>query len=133
MPPVTDTGVDIVNSSNVDKFTAGKNPRAGRRLAPAVPRLFSAASAAMTVLLSVENISKIYPGVKALQEVSFNVEAGTVHAVMGENGAGKSTLMQVIAGAHLPTSGRLVFDGEEMHFSSTGMPPERAFRSSSRS
>jgi ABC-type sugar transport system ATPase subunit len=73
----------------------------------------------MTVLLSVENISKIYPGVKALQEVSFNVEAGTVHAVMGENGAGKSTLMQVIAGAHLPTSGRLVFDGEEMHFSST--------------
>ncbi|WP_050453616.1 ATP-binding cassette domain-containing protein [Candidatus Burkholderia verschuerenii] len=53
----------------------------------------------MTALLSVEQITKTYPGVKALQEVSFSVEAGTVHAVMGENGAGKSTLMQVIARA----------------------------------
>ncbi|MDR5806247.1 MULTISPECIES: sugar ABC transporter ATP-binding protein [unclassified Caballeronia] len=73
----------------------------------------------MTVLLSVEQITKTYPGVKALQEVSFNVEAGTVHAVMGENGAGKSTLMQVIAGAHAPTSGRMMFDGQEVEFSST--------------
>src|SRR4051812_47717824 len=73
----------------------------------------------MTVLLSVEQITKTYPGVKALQEVSFNVEAGTVHGVMGENGAGKSTLMQVIAGAHAPTSGRMVFDGQEVAFSST--------------
>ncbi|BAN26335.1 sugar ABC transporter ATP-binding protein [Caballeronia insecticola] len=73
----------------------------------------------MSVLLSVEQITKTYPGVKALQEVSFNVEAGTVHAVMGENGAGKSTLMQVIAGAHAPTSGRLIFDGQEVSFSST--------------
>ena len=43
----------------------------------------------MTTLLSVENVSKTFPGVKALQDVSFNVETGTVHAVMGENGAGK--------------------------------------------
>ena len=68
----------------------------------------------MTVLLSVEHISKTYPGVKALQDVSFTVEAGTVHAVMGENGAGKSTLMQIIAGAHPPTSGKLVFDGQDL-------------------
>ncbi|KNH10018.1 Ribose ABC transport system, ATP-binding protein RbsA [Candidatus Burkholderia brachyanthoides] len=73
----------------------------------------------MTALLSVEQITKTYPGVKALQEVSFSVEAGTVHAVMGENGAGKSTLMQVIAGAHAPTSGRLIFDGQKVSFSST--------------
>jgi ABC-type sugar transport system ATPase subunit len=73
----------------------------------------------MTVLLSVEQITKTYPGVKALQNVSFSVEAGTVHAIMGENGAGKSTLMQVIAGAHAPTSGRLVFDGQEVMFSGT--------------
>jgi ABC-type sugar transport system ATPase subunit len=73
----------------------------------------------MTALLSVEQITKTYPGVKALQDVSFSVEAGTVHAVMGENGAGKSTLMQVIAGAHAPTSGRLIFDGQEVSFSST--------------
>ncbi|GJH16797.1 sugar ABC transporter ATP-binding protein [Caballeronia novacaledonica] len=73
----------------------------------------------MTVLLSVEQITKTYPGVKALQEVSFSVEAATVHAIMGENGAGKSTLMQVIAGAHSPTSGRLIFDGQEVEFTGT--------------
>ncbi|MGD0104542.1 MAG: sugar ABC transporter ATP-binding protein [Rhodopila sp.] len=73
----------------------------------------------MSVLLSVEQISKSFPGVQALKDVSFTVEAGTVHAIMGENGAGKSTLMQVIAGAHQPTSGRLVFDGNELHLSGT--------------
>ena len=73
----------------------------------------------MTVLLSVEQISKSFPGVQALNDVSFTVGAGTVHAIMGENGAGKSTLMQVIAGAHQPTSGRLVFDGKELHLSGT--------------
>lgn len=73
----------------------------------------------MTMLLSVEHLSQTYPGVKALQDVSFSVEAGTVHAVMGENGAGKSTLMQIIAGANTATSGRLFFDGEEVQFSST--------------
>ena len=73
----------------------------------------------MTVLLSLEGITKTYPGVKALQDVSFTVEAGSVHAIMGENGAGKSTLMQVIAGAHPPTSGRIVFDGRELHLTGT--------------
>ena len=73
----------------------------------------------MTVLLTVEHISKRYAGVNALQDVSFAVEAGTVHAVMGENGAGKSTLMQVIAGAHAPDSGRLIFDGRELRLSGT--------------
>ena len=73
----------------------------------------------MPALLTLDGITKTYPGVKALQDVSFDVEAGTVHAVMGENGAGKSTLMQVIAGAHLPTAGRLVFDGIELHLTGT--------------
>jgi ribose transport system ATP-binding protein len=73
----------------------------------------------MPVLLTVESISKTYPGVKALQNVSFSVEAGTIHAIMGENGAGKSTLMQTIAGAQRPTSGRLIFDGQELHLAST--------------
>ena len=73
----------------------------------------------MPVLLTLDGITKTYPGVKALQDVSFSVEAGTVHAVMGENGAGKSTLMQVIAGAHPPTSGRLLLDGKELHLTGT--------------
>ena len=73
----------------------------------------------MTVLLSVEDISKSYPGVQALRNVSFQVEAGTIHAIMGENGAGKSTLMQIIAGAQAPTSGRLVFDGKTLELTGT--------------
>ena len=74
----------------------------------------------MTTLLSVENVSKSFPGVKALQEVSFGVEAGTVHAVMGENGAGKSTLMLCIAGVQRPDpGGRLVFEGQPLDLSNT--------------
>ena len=73
----------------------------------------------MTVLLTVESISKGFPGVQALRDVTFHVEAGTVHAIMGENGAGKSTLMQVIAGALRPDSGRLIFDGTVLTLSGT--------------
>lgn len=75
----------------------------------------------MAVLLRIEKVSKSYPGVKALQDVSFDIEAGTVHAVMGENGAGKSTLMQIIAGAQRPDpdGGRLVFNGEPLQLSGT--------------
>ena len=73
----------------------------------------------MPVLLSVEAVSKAYPGVQALKDVSFTVEAGTVHAIMGENGAGKSTLMQIIAGAHPPTSGSIVLDGKTLVLSGT--------------
>ena len=75
----------------------------------------------MAVLLRIESVSKSYPGVKALQDVSLEVEAGTVHAVMGENGAGKSTLMQIIAGAQRPDAdgGKLVFEGETLQLSGT--------------
>ena len=48
------------------------------------------------VLLKMEGISKAFPGVKALDNVSLEVKAGTVHALMGENGAGKSTLMKCL-------------------------------------
>jgi ribose transport system ATP-binding protein/rhamnose transport system ATP-binding protein len=74
----------------------------------------------MAVLLSVENVSKSFPGVKALQDVSFDVDAGTIHAVMGENGAGKSTLMLCIAGVQRPDDGgRLVFEGQPLQLAST--------------
>ena len=61
----------------------------------------------MPPILKIQGISKHFPGVQALQDVSFDVEEGAIHAVMGENGAGKSTLMQVIAGVHQPDSGEL--------------------------
>ena len=50
-------------------------------------------------------ISKVFPGVKALQDVSFSCRKGTVHALMGENGAGKSTLLKILSGFQAPTTG----------------------------
>src|ERR1700733_11918853 len=72
----------------------------------------------MAAILKIRGITKTYPGVRALQDVSFDVEEGTIHAIMGENGAGKSTLMQIIAGAQRPDSGVIEFGGHEMHFAS---------------
>jgi L-arabinose transport system ATP-binding protein len=66
-----------------------------------------------------EAVTKTYPGVNALQGVSFGVQAGCVHALMGENGAGKSTLLKVLSGAHRPTSGALRIEGSEHVFNST--------------
>ena len=63
-------------------------------------------------LLSASGISKHYAGVKALQDVAFELRAGEVHALVGENGAGKSTLIKVITGAVTPDAGTLVVDGE---------------------
>src|ERR1700760_66701 len=70
----------------------------------------------MAAILKIRGITKTYPGVQALQDVSFEVEEGTIHAVMGENGAGKSTLMQVIAGVHQPDAGELELFGEKVRF-----------------
>ena len=61
--------------------------------------------------LTIERISKAYPGVQALNEVSFQIEAGQVHALVGENGAGKSTLIKILSGAIRPDSGRMLLDG----------------------
>jgi ABC-type sugar transport system ATPase subunit len=65
------------------------------------------------IILQMENISKTFPGVKALDEVSLKVAKGEVHAIMGENGAGKSTLIKVLAGAYKPDSGSIFIDGKK--------------------
>lgn len=67
----------------------------------------------MDTLLELKNIVKLYPGVRALDNVSFDVRKGEVHAIVGENGAGKSTLIKIIAGAISPTNGTIVFDHKE--------------------
>ena len=61
----------------------------------------------MSTAIRLESIVKIYPGVKALDGVSFSVEKGHVHSLVGENGAGKSTLIKVISGAEIPNSGTI--------------------------
>lgn len=67
-------------------------------------------------LLSLQGISKVFPGVRALHNVDLAIYAGEVHAVMGENGAGKSTLMKVIAGVHEPDTGNILLDGQPVRF-----------------
>src|SRR3954470_22848590 len=61
-------------------------------------------------------ITKRFPGVTALEDVSFDVQAGTCHALCGENGAGKSTLGKMLAGIHAPDAGRILIDGREVRF-----------------
>jgi len=68
------------------------------------------------ILLSMKNITKTFPGVKALDGVSLTVRRGTVHALMGENGAGKSTLMKCLFGIYSKDSGKIFLEGEEISF-----------------
>ena len=67
-------------------------------------------------LLEMRNITKEFPGVKALDGVSLTVRPGTVHALMGENGAGKSTLMKCLFGIYAKDEGTIVLDGKEVDF-----------------
>ena len=64
-------------------------------------------------MLELKNISKIFPGVKALDDVSLSFCKGEIHALMGENGAGKSTLMKIITGIYHPDMGEMYLDGEK--------------------
>lgn len=70
-------------------------------------------------LLEMRDITKKFPGVVAVDNVSFNVRPGTVHALIGENGAGKSTLMKVLAGEYIPEEGSIFLNGEKMNIQNT--------------
>lgn len=72
----------------------------------------------MAGMLEFQHICKYFPGVKALDDVSFKAYAGEVLAFLGENGAGKSTLLKVLNGDYQPTSGKYLLDGVEKHFQS---------------
>jgi len=65
-------------------------------------------------ILKMENISKSFPGVKALDNVSFNAYEGEVMALLGENGAGKSTLMKILSGVYTKDTGKILLDGKEI-------------------
>ena len=68
-----------------------------------------------TVLLQMKDITKNFPGVRALDKVSLEVKAGTVHALMGENGAGKSTLMKCLFGIYNKDSGHISVSYTHLH------------------
>jgi ribose transport system ATP-binding protein len=92
-------------SQGVSSFD-GKTPSAG------------AIAAQADVLLRLDNITKEFPGVKALSDVHFDLKRGEVHAVCGENGAGKSTLMKIVSGVYQPTSGTIMHKGEKVQYAS---------------
>lgn len=66
------------------------------------------------IILDIQNISKQFPGTLALDDVSFQIKRGEVHAICGENGAGKSTLMHILARNYPSDSGKIIFDGNEI-------------------
>ena len=68
------------------------------------------------LILELNGITKIFPGVKALNNVQFQLRRGEVHALMGENGAGKSTFIKVITGVHAAEEGHMYLNGQEVHF-----------------
>ena len=65
-------------------------------------------------ILDVANVSKAFGGLRAVSDVTFSVPEGSIFAVIGPNGAGKTTLFNLIAGAHQPTSGTMMFAGERI-------------------
>ena len=65
-------------------------------------------------MLEIQNVSKRFPGVRALHDVSFTVDRGEVHALIGENGAGKSTLMKLLSGVYPDHEGQLLLDGQPL-------------------
>lgn len=69
-------------------------------------------------LISVKNITKVFGKVIANSNIDFSVNAGEIHALLGENGAGKSTLMNMLSGVYTPDSGSIFIHGEKVHFSS---------------
>lgn len=79
----------------------------------------------MEPILQVKNISKTFPGVKALSDVTADFYPGEVHTLVGENGAGKSTLIKIISGVYTPDpGGKVVFEGKEMNFTEPGQAIE---------
>ena len=86
----------------------------------------------MDNILVCRNITKQFPGVLALDNVSFSIRRGEIHALVGENGAGKSTLMKILTGVYQPDSGEVIFEGQPVRFTNPRQAMDRALVSSTR-
>lgn len=87
----------------------------------------------MSAFLEFRGISKVFPGVRALSDVSFGIECGRVHGLLGENGAGKSTLLKILGGDYQPDGGQIVVEESRPHFRPRARRWMPALRSSIRS
>ena len=97
----------------------------GSQLAGPAPNLSPASSASSRLaVLRVENLDKRFGGVRAINDVSLEIERGTITGLIGPNGAGKTTLFNIIAGAYPPTSGRVLLEGLDI----TSAPPHERYR-----
>ena len=67
-------------------------------------------------VVELKNITKLFPGVVALKNMSIGIRPGEIHGLIGENGAGKSTLIKVLTGVHMPEEGEIYVDGQQVHF-----------------
>ena len=76
-------------------------------------------------ILEMKDISKSFPGVKALDHVSFDLKPGEIHALIGENGAGKSTLIKCLGGQHMPSEGEIFVNGEKVNISNAMIAKEK--------
>ena len=106
----------MTNAERARSLSAGP-PAAGSGAAALQVRGETASRDGVPVL-ETQNVTKVFPGTVALKGVDFRIERGRIHALVGENGAGKSTLVNILAGIERPTTGRLVLDGMEAHFTS---------------
>ncbi|HVM70420.1 MAG TPA: sugar ABC transporter ATP-binding protein [Anaerolineales bacterium] len=71
-------------------------------------------------LLKIQKVAKSFPGVRALEDVDFDVQRGEVHILLGENGAGKSTLIKILSGVYRPDRGVILYKGHRVHFNNPG-------------
>ena len=69
------------------------------------------------LILKIDHVTKIFPGIRALDDVRFDLRRGEIHALIGENGAGKSTFIKVLTGVHQPDSGKILMNGKEVNMS----------------
>ena len=83
----------------------------------------------MTAVLEIQNLSKSFPGTRALQAVDLSIESGEIHALVGQNGSGKSTLIKILAGFHAPEAGSVVrVDGNEVELGHSAAARVAGFR-----
>jgi len=75
-------------------------------------------------MLKIEHVTKIFGGLKALDDVSFSISAGEITGIIGPNGAGKTTLFNIVTGIYSPTAGKIFYEGKDI----TGFPPEKLAR-----